>query len=81
MSPGASHNLKGSHLQNAQRSEILLWWFPPRIIEQVNGGDDDGGIPAISTAGKPQPPVSSVGSHTFHNARVMPLMVLDPSNP
>jgi len=81
MSLGVSHNLMGSHLENAQRSEVLLRWLSPRIIEQVDGGDDNGDVPATLDAGKPQPSVDGVEPHTFHIVRVTPLTVLDPSHP
>ena len=70
-----------SHLEDTQRSKILLRWFSPRIVEQVDGGDDDGDISATLTTRKPQPSVNSVNSHTFRNVQARLSMVLDPSRP
>jgi len=58
MSLRISRSLMGSHLENAQRGEILLRWLSPGVIEQVDGGDDDRRIPTIPTGGKPQPSVN-----------------------
>lgn len=70
-----------SHLKDTQGSGILPRWFPPRIIEQVDGGDNNGDAPATSTARKPQPSVNSVELRTFRDVQVRPSMVLDPSRP
>ena len=79
MSLGVNFNPMGSHLKDAQGGEIPLRWLSPRIIEQVDGRDDDGGIPAKSVAHKPRPSMESAEPHTFRNAQATPSMVLDPS--
>lgn len=78
MSPRFGHSQMGSHLENAQGSEVLLRWFSHRIIEYVDSGDDDEGIPTISTAGKPQLSVNGTEPRTFRNVRVKPLKAFDP---
>lgn len=80
MSLGVSYPT-GSHLEDTQRSEILSRRFSSRIVEQVDGGDDDGDISTTLIERKFQPLVNSVESRTSHNAQARPLMVLCPSHP
>jgi len=81
MSLRVGNSSMGSHLENAQGSEIVPRRFSRGIIEYVDGGDDDEGIPTVSTAGKPQPSVNGAGPRTFRNVRAKPLTVFDPSRP
>lgn len=71
----------GPHLEDTQRSKVLLRWFSPGIVEQVDGGDDDRDISTTMTRREPQSSVNSVKSHTFRNFQAGLSMVLDPSRP
>lgn len=46
MSAKSSCNSANSHLKDAQRGEIVLRRLPPRVIEHIDGGNDDGEITA-----------------------------------
>jgi hypothetical protein len=44
VSPEINRNMVSSHLKDAQGSEILPRWLSPGVIEQIDGGNDDGYI-------------------------------------
>lgn len=46
MSGNFKHNVLGSHLKDTQGGEILPRWFSPRVIEQIDSGNDYGKITA-----------------------------------
>ena len=71
----------GTHLKDAQGSEILLRWFSPGVIEQVHGRDNDGGIATMLASHESQSFVQSVKSRTFRDAQVWTSTGLDPSHP
>lgn len=75
------HVSVGTHLKDAQGSEVLLRWFSPGVIEQVHGGDNDGGIATRLALHEPRSLAQSVKSRTFRDAQVWISMGLDPSHP